>query len=152
MAVSPKQRGQWKSMPFQNLTQINFKKEGNSSRIPARVGDLGSCHRAGAREAVGPKAGVWGARELVRVCQQRTGPWTRRARATVDGPQSLAPGGPSKMTSNPWAPKRRWTLWDKSLEKSPGLLLSQWWGSHLLSPSSLSLQVSTRAPSKSQFS
>ena len=77
-------------MLFQYTIKIKFKKKRKRKEIPMAFpkcrGDLGSCHRAGAWEAVGPKAGVCGARELLRGCQQGTGPWTWGTRATVHGP------------------------------------------------------------------
>lgn len=98
--------------------------------FPKRAGDLGCRHIAGHVKPWVPRLECveLGAGEGV---QQRT-------QATVDGPRSLGAGGASQMTTDPRALKRRWSLWDKSSEKSPGGPLPQRRGSHPLAPSSLS--------------
>lgn len=117
---------------------------------PKCRGDLGSCHRAGAWEAVGPKAGVCGARELLRGCQQGTGPWTWGTRATVHGPQPLGAGGTSQMTAGPRHSEGGGRSGRKALKAAwpPALPVVRF---PPLSPSSLSPRPSTVAPSASQF-
>lgn len=62
--------------------------------FPKRAGDLGCHHIAGHVKPWVPRLECveLGAGEGV---QQRTGPWTRRTQATVDGPRSLGAGGAS---------------------------------------------------------
>ena len=113
------------------------------------LGDLGWCHIPWSLSRLGSQGWtLMGLRELGRMYQQMSLPWTCSAWSPLDGTTSSRSRQALQKLNQANCTQRRVDplVW-KSFERSPGLHISWWWGSHLYPPSLQLPHLQMTAPS-----